>query len=574
MRLADVNEMAEVPEDGIRGALRPGDVAGLYAVHPSDDNWGDGFEPFEAMVVDVPAPGFYMGELRDGSRFEFSERNVAAVRHEMGGAFDWVKRAVKGLMPPTPGMLPALPPEPAPPRLPSQVRPSESKPPAPSFFDWFKPKTTLPAVRPEEAALPTVPAAPGKKKPGIFDWLKPKPYEGPRDVAIAPETEIAPPTKVPKMFATIDETPTIIAKFKEAASAMTAAPPAGPLVATPEMFKHIQATPEEEVDLAKAQQLQLWTTLFPEPSEGRAPDVPLSEMFKPFAAEEIPATPGTPAAAAAPPREEFLPPVEPENLKFLPLPARNELLPTPLDMARGFMTRYEPIEQLWELLRFVRQDPSFQKEVQKGLDGRGAGARYNFETIGMCEGNPDAFEGLASFLGVPWSEVIERGRPMEGLDERGNEVVRLTDYTRINEDIVFPATELIYQAFELIKPKDLPGFFMLEWGGHRDHSCQLVISYAEGSPLTPEPTAAEGDAAGVPVETQQRTLGEIVPEAAMPEITIVMNQLLGREIDELEAIRRLNFVLEPYKEELNAKQVVPSFLSIWLVSSAKGISGQ
>ena len=187
MRLADIDELCEVPQDGAREALRPGDLAGLVIVH-SDEGWGDGFEPAEARILDVEGPGCYMGEFADGSRIRFNERNVAAVGHSLGGVFDWVKKAFKGIVPPTPGMLPALPPEPKQSQLPAQVPPAAPRAVTPSFLDWFKPKPTLPAVRPEGG-----PAAPAKpKKPGIFDWLKPKPYAGPTGVVVPPETIIAP----------------------------------------------------------------------------------------------------------------------------------------------------------------------------------------------------------------------------------------------------------------------------------------------------------------------------------------------------------------------------------------------
>lgn len=87
-------------------------------------------------------------------------------------------------------------------------------------------------------------------------------------------------------------------------------------------------------------------------------------------------------------------------------------------------------------------------------------------------------------------------------------------------------------------------------------------------------SAAEEAAAMEQPPAQERTLGEIVPEEAMEDVTKVMNAFLANEVDELEAIRRMQFVLEPHREALVAKNTVPDFLAIWLVSSAKGMKGQ
>lgn len=572
MRLADIDEIAEAPPGEVRAALRPGDFVGIYVVHPSRDDWGDGFEPFEARILDVEAPGHYMGELGDGSRVRFNERNVAAVSHSLGGVFDWIRKVAKGMVPPTPGLLPALPPEPKPGQLPVLAPAKTAKGPAPSFLDWFKPKSGLPAVRPEEAPSKK---APGKKKPGIFDWLKPKPYQGPTGVTVAPESRMTPAVKAPSMFSQIQEKPTILKKFEEAVKAIIPPAPTGPLIETPEMFRHIQPSPEVDVEAARAQQVQLWQSLFPEGQSAPEADVPVSEMFKPFAAEELaPAGGATPSGAPRQiPREEMLPPVPPENLKFLPLPPRNELLPTPLDIARGFMTRYHPIEDLWELIRQVRKDPSFQREVAKSLEGKGTGARWQFESLGMCEGNPDAFQAVSSFLGIPWQQVVERGQPVMETDERGEEFMRLTDFSRINEEIIFPAAETIYQSFEMIKPPDIPGHFELQWGGHREHACQLLVSYVEGSPINPGAPPRE-EAAVAQTGQSFTTLGDIVPHEVMPDITDILNALVRNEIDKVEGLRRLTFVLDKHEKELTAKGVLPSYLAVWLLSSIDQMRGE
>jgi hypothetical protein len=334
----------------------------------------------------------------------------------------------------------------------------------------------------------------------------------------------------------------------------------GPLIETPEIFRHIIPTPEK--DLENVQQNELWTALFPEPEPGE--QVPLSEMFRPFAPEEI--QPRIP--------EESMPPVASENLKILPLPARNALLPTPMDVARAFITRYEPIDELWDLIRRARQDPAFQRAVAKGMAGEGPGARFEFETLGMCDGNPNVFEALAGFLQIPWDEVMKRGEPVTETDDAGNEYTTLSNPDKIYEEITFPASELVFQAFEMIKPQDLPGTFMLEWGGHKEHSCQLVVTYAEGLPYegagtSPSAVFQQPEAAPQFAE-RSTTIGELMPPEAAEPATQIINALRRGEITLGQAHNYLMGLFVQHGAFLEAKGVLPEYLAIVLLSAVAG----
>jgi len=68
------------------------------------------------------------------------------------------------------------------------------------------------------------------------------------------------------------------------------------------------------------------------------------------------------------------------------------------------------------------------------------------------------------------------------------------------------------------------------------------------------------------------TLGEILPEAVMPEVTELMNMMLRGEITPNDGIIRLMAVLEPHKAELEAKNMASEFLAAWLVSSLPQIA--
>lgn len=544
-RLADVNEMAQAPPDGVRMGLSPGDLAGLYAVSPvSLDGWGHGMEPFEALVTHVPAPGVYLGQLTDGSTVEFLERNVAWVRPSMGGIFDWIKKPardpepVQGLpwIPPgAPSGLPALP---APPSPPSPVKEM--------FLKIFAP-----------SKLPSIPAGPtAGEKVSIFDWFRPK---APGLPAFRPETPVAPIVERPSMFTPFSpEAPGILERFGKKVSEIIHFTSPGPLIETPEIFRHIIPTPEK--DLEKVQQQELWTTLFPEPEPGK--QVPLSEMFRPFATEEI-----------QPQMEpELMPPVPSENLKILPLPARNALLPTSMDVARAFITRYEPIEDLWNLIRQARQDPAFQRAVAKGMAGDGPGARFEFETLGMCDGNPNVFEALAGFMQIPWGEMMRRAEPVTEQDDEGNEYTTLSNPDKIYEEITFPASELVFQAFEMIKPQDLPGGFMLEWGGHKEHSCQLVVTYAEGLPYEgagTSPSAVFQQQEAAP-PMRSATIGELMPPEAAEPATQILNAMTRGEITRVQARDYLIDLFVQYRPFLDAKGVLPEYLATVLLSAVAG----
>lgn len=545
-RLADVDEMAQVPPDGVRMGLSPGDVAGLYAVSPvSLDGWGQGMEPFEALVTHVPVPGVYLGELTDGSPVEFEERNVAWVRPSMGGIFDWIKRPARASEQPVPGLPwiapgvpPGLPALPAPPSPPSPVKEM--------FLKIFAP-----------SKLPSIPAG---EKSTIFDWFRPKAPVSPGPPAFRPETPIAPIVERPSMFTQFAPgAPGILERVGKKMREIIPFETMGPLIQTPEMFKHIKPTPEKTFE--NVQQRELWTALFPEPEPGK--QVPLSEMFRPFTREEI-----QPQMEA-----ELMPPVSSENLKILPLPVRNALLPTPMDVARAFITRYEPIEELWDLIRQARQDPSFQRAVAKGMSGDGPGARFEFETLGMCDGNPNVFEALAGFLQIPWDEVMKRGEPDTQTDDAGNEYTTFSNVDRIYEEITFPASELVFQAFEMIKPQDLPGTFMLEWGGHK-HSCQLVVTYAEGLPYagagtSPSAVFQQPEAAPQFAE-RSTTIGELMPPEAAEPTTQIINALRRGEITPGQAHNYLMGLFVQHGASLEAKGVLPEYLATVLLSTVMG----
>jgi len=442
MRFLDADVLAgengsEIPPLEVRLQLRPGDRVGLYEAvrHAS---MGAGYSPVEAVVLGSPEPGWFVGETEDGREVSFHAGNVADVEMgspSMGGVFDWFKKIV----PPMPGAQPPAPqqaslPAPAPQEQPGLIAKLKTLLPSKgeaaekaSIFDIFKKKPGLPAQRGEQAVVPA------EKKESFFSILSPK------SKVVVPFSKVAADIAVPKGPNPLAP---YIEKFKE-------------------VFKIIPKSPEPPPKPQKEGQMQLWAGLFEQEAEN-AEQKPFEEIFTMFRPEEVQ------------PTKEVLPPNLPKNLhrdiKVLPMPRRTTLFPSAQDVARGLMGLYNPIGDLWEMLREAREKPAWKKHMD-----RYGFAKEKFESIGTCGGPPTVFEELSSLLHIPWEEFRKRAK----IADRGD-YEEWVDDDLIWEDIVFPATELMSEAFDLIKPPDLPGRFSFEREVHGDSFCMLVATYTEG----------------------------------------------------------------------------------------------
>ncbi len=444
MRFVDVDVLAEhtgtqIPPLEVRLDLRPGDKVGLYE-QVRDASLGAGYTPLEAIILGSPEPGWFVGETEDGREISFHAGNVADVEMgspSMGGMFDWFQKIV----PPMPGAVPKAPPSQLPAQVPEQTEsrgllsklksllPSapQAEGPKASIFDIFKKKPGLPAQRGPQAVVQA------EKKESFFSILSPK------SKTVAPFARAFSDIAVPKGPNPL--TP-YIEKFKE-------------------VFKIIPKSPEPPPPPpTKEGQMTLWSGLFEEKKEGE--ERPFSEVFTMFRPEEVQ------------PVQEVLPPDLPKNLhrdmKILPMPRRTTLFPSVEDVARGLMGLYNPIDELWDMLREARENPRWIKYKE-----RYGFAKEKFESIGTCGGPPTVFQELSSLMHIPWEEFRKRAK----IVDRG-ESEEWVDDDLVWEDIVFPATELMTEAFNLIKPPDLPGTFSFEREIHGDSFCMLVATYTEG----------------------------------------------------------------------------------------------
>lgn len=454
---------AAAPPLEVRLGLQPGDKVGLY-LEKRHSSMGSGYAPIEAIILGSTEPGWFIGETEDGREIEFHAGNIADIElgsPSMGGVFDWFRKKTPL---PAPGSVISLPAGPQAPGAPSYYQPpGESQ----GMIERLKTFFT--------------PSAPEGEKKSVFDYFKKEP----------PKSGL-PAVKKPSMFAFLRPGTKEVVPFSKAFSDI--ALPTGPTFLAPylkkieEVFKIIPASPPPGPP-----QKELWEGMFEKPTEAeKAKEKPLSDMLKMFSPEQVQ------------PEKEVVPPSVPERLhrkmKILPIPKHASLLPSVEDIARGFMGLYNPIEELWDMIRAFRSQPTWQESIEKyGF------AKNKWETIGTCGGPPTIFEELSAFLHIPWEEFRKRAEIIDH-GEEGEEWVEDDD---IWLEIVFPATELMTEALELLKPPDLTGQLGFEREEHQTSSgqpafCMLILTYTEGE-------EKEGTAEQYRQETAAEREEEVMP---------------------------------------------------------------
>lgn len=487
MRFADADAMARsegtsIPPLDVRLDLQPGDRVGLYEEvrHPS---MGAGYAPLEVLVLGSPEPGWFVGEDEDGREISFHAGNVADVLHgspSMGGIFDWVKKILPPspgeLMKPPPAPVPLLPGPSAPPRpeerrgliaqvkslfmSPLTARP-EAETPKKSVFDVFRKQEAPAGGLPAERAPGTV--APVEERPSVISVFKPG------EKRIIPIVEQA---TAPAVFLAPSEK-TIIPIIESMTAPATVLPKSAEL---------------EPYMVREQKQKELWSKVISEAAPEAPPIEKVVEIFTP---EEV-----QPQAEVIPPN---LPAKLHRTLKVLPMPRRSELLPSVEDVARGLATFFHPIEELWDTIRRNRQTPEWQESLAKTGE-----AKDEFETLGTCGGQPTIYEEFSSFFHIPWEEMRRRAVVRE-LDDYEQWVK--TDL--IWMDIISPLADRLTEAFNLMKPADLPGQIILEradpHGGH-DDPCVMTIAYVEEG--EPRGEVEPGLVYGSPVPQEEEDEGE------------------------------------------------------------------
>lgn len=466
MRFADTNVLAR--EQGseplpleVRLDLRPGDRVGLYE-EVRHSSMGAGYSPLEVVVIDSPEPGWFMWESEDGRQVLFHPDQVADVCHSsMGGIFDWVKKILPTPRPTEPqgrGLVQVPSPEERRGLIksvkeffgPMAAIPKEGEATGRSIFDVFrKPKVPvgLPAERGSSALAPVT------ERPSLISVIQA------RQSSVTPFVE-----KIMEPARYIQPGQKTVIPFVEAMLA-----PAVVIPASPEPVPY---------EVRQQQEKELWTEVVGQmaPEEvsvselvktmpSAPPRAPLSEIVKGYAASDVR------------PESEVRPPTISDRLakrlKTLPMPRRGTVIPSVEEVARGLATFYQPLEELWELFRRARTSPDWQDNIDKlGI------ARESFETLGACGQQPTIYEEISSFFHVPWEELRNRA-----VVEESEDTERWLNTDRIWLEIITPLMDRVTQAFNLMKPADLPGEVIVERAdAHGTHvePCSLTISYVEG----------------------------------------------------------------------------------------------
>lgn len=553
-----------IPPHGARMDVRPGEVVEVGFVVPSMDGWGEGIRRVPVMAAERRGPGRYLGFLPDGAPVRFRASNVLGFvdprSPEISGIFDWLRK----IRPPVPGMPPPAEEAPPPPGLPAPAPlklpapapppagpPAPAEPPRRTFVEAFR---GLFRPRPAEPGL--IPAVPAPERRSIFEAFRrrePEPETMLPTVRVPAGPPMPAPPKPAGLFAPLaPEIPGVLERIRPKGFEVLApgAPGVTALIpAPPKSFELFRQEPETEAQEAerKAKQLELWQTLVPTEVE---PEPTVAQMFTPFAPTEV-----VPEAAAVPPE---LPPGMPRGPKVLPLPARWTLLPTAEDVARGLLTLYQPIEELWNLVRDMRSDPAFQADVARSAR-TGEPAKTQIDTLGVCGGRPDIWEETASFFHIPWEEIRKR-MGVRRFMYQGEEVEAMTPKESIFEEILYPLKVIVQDAFRLIKPPDLPGEFVADLGMHADRVCQFIISYVEGAG---PPVAAGPSAPPAPGTTM--ALGDIVGEEGVKAVTDAINQASREGLDPLDALKRIVAVLEPHEQRIKEKGFEIPYLAALLI---------
>lgn len=488
LRLADAEEAARlgmgagVPPLDLRLSLGAGDFAEVLAV-VEDGDWGPGVERVPVRIAGAREPGRYVGELPDGSMVSVSAEHIADVAPapQMGGFLDWF---LKKREPGGPSMFSAFGQQPPETRLPAL--PAPPPPPPPSGM--------IPAPEPPRGLVARFLefVRPSGEAPSIFQAFR-TPPPGPAGLPVErPETPIAPFVEKPSMFAPFSPGARTMEEVRPQAFEFAEPSRPGPLAPivekAEELFQAVQpSAPPAPYEERMAKQAELWTGMF-EPG----PDRPVGEMFRPFQPSEI--LPEEQARQDIPIPAE----VRVRNPKVFALPARRDLIPSVDDLARGILTYFAPIEDLWQSIREVRMTPLWQQEVL----ATGVGKEI-YETLGIGQGRPNALEEFASYFHIPWEEMRARA----GIDiqrYQGEEYEVWVDTSRIIEEIILPVIENLQQAFDLLKPADIPGIMTLEWSAD---GLQLALVYTEGEYRPgyeePRPEAPRGSEAVYPTRRER-----------------------------------------------------------------------
>lgn len=286
---------------------------------------------------------------------------------------------------------------------------------------------------------------------GIFDFLKRKKEQKSLFDLPAP----SPPKPGELIPAKKAEKRSLIDIFRPKPHLPARPEPGKKEISLPEVFApKLPALPEAPPPPPK--QIE-WGELIPPPSPPEAK--PISEVVRTFRSRESPAPKYVFIQPSAPPEIE---PRRSFELIVAPQTRVEWKLPSVEELAAHFR-RTNNLEAMWDYIRNVRADPDFKRE-QLASSWRGVPITVPLDPIVYREKYTD----FANFYGIPWAVMELYLNVPPALEKEAEEALW--------KNVISPLNIMVPEAFELLKPQDIPGFFNVSF---IEPSGQYYLFYVE-----------------------------------------------------------------------------------------------
>lgn len=298
-----------------------------------------------------------------------------------------------------------------------------------------------------------------KEMSGIFDFLRGKKRSEQKslfDVFAKPSTQLpALPSQPGGITPTPQEKSSVVDIFRPKPHLPAKVEPGKKEISLPEVFAPKLPSRAQGVPPEKAVE---WGTIIPSPPPQQIAPVSevVREVFRP--------------TSPPPPKYVFVRPSEPPQVEakrgyemiVAPQKRLEWQLPTVEQLAEHFR-RTNNLGAMWDYIRSVRGSLDFKKD-QLIASWRGDPMVVPLDPVVFKE----KFTDFANFYGIPWA-VMETylNAPPEHEKEAEDALFA---------DVISPLNVMVPEAFEMLKPQDIPGFFNVSF---MDPSGQYYLFYVE-----------------------------------------------------------------------------------------------